>query len=97
MDPIQITDFKLWMPPLERSAPEGPGGGVGRSFAELLRETSAEAREAARSAERHLATGEGELHQVLLGLGKADLSFRLLLEVRNKLTEAYQELSRMQI
>ncbi len=36
------------------------------------------------------------VHDVVLSVAKADLSFRFLLEVRNRLTEAYQELSRMQ-
>jgi len=47
---------------------------------------------------RRLALGEGDnLHQVMLGLEKAKLSFELVTQVRNKLLEAYQDLLRMQI
>ena len=47
---------------------------------------------------RRLALGEGEnLHQVMLGLEKAKLSFELITQVRNKFLEAYQDLLRMQI
>lgn len=47
---------------------------------------------------RNLALGKADsLHQVLLSVTKADLTFRLMLEVRNKLTEAYQEIQRMQV
>ncbi len=43
-----------------------------------------------------LATGKiDNVHDVVLAVAKADLSFRFLLEVRNRLTEAYQEISRM--
>jgi flagellar hook-basal body complex protein FliE len=37
------------------------------------------------------------LHNVVLSVAKADMSFRLLLELRNRLTEAYQEIMRMQV
>jgi flagellar hook-basal body complex protein FliE len=47
---------------------------------------------------RELATGQTDnLHEVLLTVAKADLSFRTILEVRNRLTEAYQEVMRMQV
>lgn len=37
-----------------------------------------------------------DVHSVVMSTIKADLSFRFFLEMRNKLTESYQELSRMQ-
>jgi len=47
--------------------------------------------------EQFAAEGKGELHDVMAQIAKADVAFRFLLEVRNKLTEAYQELSRTPI
>lgn len=45
-----------------------------------------------------LATGDSEnLHQVMIALEKAKLSFELVVQVRNKLLEAYQEVMRMQV
>ena len=47
---------------------------------------------------RQLATGEtANIHDVMLTLEKSKVSFELLLAVRNKVLEAYQELMRMQI
>jgi flagellar hook-basal body complex protein FliE len=47
---------------------------------------------------RQLATGEtSNLHEVMITLEKSKVSFELLLAVRNKVLEAYQELMRMQI
>lgn len=47
---------------------------------------------------RKLALGETEnLHQVMIGLEKAKLSFELLMQVRNKLLDAYQDVMRMGI
>lgn len=37
------------------------------------------------------------VQDLVLSVAKADLSFRLVLEIRNKLIEAYQEVMRMQM
>lgn len=45
-----------------------------------------------------LAVGdEKNVHETMLAIEKADLSFRLLLQVRNKLLGAYQEIMRLQV
>jgi flagellar hook-basal body complex protein FliE len=47
---------------------------------------------------KSLAQGEiTDVHEVMLAMTRADLSFRMMLEVRNKLLEAYQEVMRMQV
>ena len=37
------------------------------------------------------------LHQAMIAMQEANVSFQLMVEVRNKLMESYQELMRMQI
>lgn len=45
-----------------------------------------------------LATGENKgLHEVMLAVEKASVSFQLLTQVRNKAVEAYQEIMRMPV
>lgn len=45
-----------------------------------------------------LAVGEADnLHQVMQSLEKAKLSFELMVQVRNRVLEAYQDIMRMQI
>lgn len=47
---------------------------------------------------RKLAAGEVDnLHQVMLSMEEAKMTFQLALQVRNRLLEAYQEVLRMQI
>lgn len=47
---------------------------------------------------RDLAMGATDnIHDVMLSVARADLSFRLILEIRNRLTEAYQDIMRMQV
>jgi len=45
-----------------------------------------------------LVAGEGgELHQVMIAAEEAGIALELLIEVRNKIIEAYQELMRMPV
>jgi flagellar hook-basal body complex protein FliE len=47
---------------------------------------------------QELAAGKpSDLHHVMLSLEDAKLSFQLLVQVRNKVLEAYQEVMRMQV
>ncbi len=45
-----------------------------------------------------LVTGEiDNIHQVMIAVEEADLAFRMMMEIRNKLVEAYQQIMRMQM
>lgn len=45
-----------------------------------------------------LATGQAQnLHQVMIDLEEARLSFQMLVQVRNRVLEAYQDVMRMQV
>jgi flagellar hook-basal body complex protein FliE len=43
-----------------------------------------------------LLKGEAGIHETMIAGQKADISFRLLLQVRNKVVDAYREIMRMQ-
>lgn len=54
--------------------------------------------EQADTAARDLAVGKtANLHEVIVAISEADLSFRLMMQMRNKLVEAYKEIMRMQV
>lgn len=40
--------------------------------------------------------GGGDLNEVMVAVEKADVSFQLMMQVRNKIVSAYQEIERMQ-
>ncbi len=45
-----------------------------------------------------LITGELEdVHQVVVAMEEAETSFRLLMEIRNKMVDAYKEVMKMQV
>jgi flagellar hook-basal body complex protein FliE len=44
-----------------------------------------------------LSGQNGSLHQTMIAMEEASVSFQLMVEVRNKLLESYQELMRMQV
>jgi flagellar hook-basal body complex protein FliE len=41
--------------------------------------------------------GTKNIHQTMIALEKANLSFRLMMQVRNKVVDAYREVIRMQV
>jgi flagellar hook-basal body complex protein FliE len=43
-----------------------------------------------------LQTGGGDLNSVMIAVEKADVSFQLMMQVRNKIVSAYQDIEKMQ-
>lgn len=80
----------------------GTAGGSApkRSFADeismFVTEVAAQG-EAAEVQSEQLAQGQGNVHETALALEKADIEMRLLMKGRNKIIEAYQEISRMPV
>ena len=77
------------------------GTGVFESFSSLLQQALQDVNQVHLQADagaQKLAAGEDvDIHQVMIGMEKANVAFGLTLQVRNKLVEAYQEIMRMQV
>ncbi|HHY37829.1 MAG TPA: flagellar hook-basal body complex protein FliE [Clostridia bacterium] len=81
-----------------------PGSPVG-DFASVLKEALTEGIEGAARLQDHadavlvnaLAGGNVEIHDVVLATEKAKLALELLIQIRNKAIESYQEIMRMQV
>lgn len=71
------------------------------SFSNMLKSAIGSVDEASKTADKQVedvVSGKSEnIHEVMISLQKAQLSFQLMLEIRNKAMETYQELSRMQL
>jgi flagellar hook-basal body complex protein FliE len=100
MDPTTIHGLTL---PTGRdaAAPSGQIGRGGSQFLDSLKSAISQVNDVQLEAGRavdDLMTGQTEnVHQTMVALQKADASFQLMMQVRNKLVAAYEEMNRMQI
>jgi flagellar hook-basal body complex protein FliE len=79
-------------------APAQPAGESFGSLLSRLVEDVNTRQTLARDAVHELqAGGNVSLHQAIIAMEEASVSFQLMVEVRNKLLESYQELMRMQV
>jgi flagellar hook-basal body complex protein FliE len=86
--------------------PTLPGTTAGKSTAEvpfadlvkgLVQDASQQQSQMSDSV-RQLVAGETDnIHEVVLTASRADLAFRLVMEVRNRMISSYEEIMRMQI
>jgi flagellar hook-basal body complex protein FliE len=100
MDPIAFSRFAAPQP-ISPPRREQPATAEPGSFAALLGEAVARVQQVQSQAEqevRKLLAGEPvELHRVLLAGEQASLASELLMAMRNKVIDAYQEIMRIQI
>ncbi len=94
-----ISSLRILPAEIESAAAEFPAA-AGGGFADTLRGAMDEMGELSSEAESKVAgvlTGTGtDVHSALIAVEKADLSFQLMMQVRNKIVSAYQEIARMQ-
>ena len=92
VNPISVRE--LQETPLERSAAPVSFSSVLGQFVGEISDKQAIAGETVNGL---LAGSNVSLHQAMIAMEEASVSFQLMVEVRNKLLESYQELMRMQI
>jgi len=73
------------------------GGSFANVLGNLVQEVSAKQTAAGDAVQGMLEDQGVSLHQAMIAMEEANVSFQLMVEVRNKLLESYQELMRMQI
>jgi flagellar hook-basal body complex protein FliE len=82
-------------------AKNGTARSEGADFGDVLKETIGEVNELQEKGQKamsDLATGQvKDLHQAAIAIDKAELSMKMMLEVRNKAINAYKEILRTQI
>lgn len=89
---------------LPLSLPKTSGSEVskaGDAFSKMLSSTIAQVNQAdvqGNTAIQKLQTGEAtNLHEVMIAVEEADLSIRMLVQMRNKALEAYNQIMQMQV
>jgi flagellar hook-basal body complex protein FliE len=83
------------------AAPAAPAAKAGGSFATVLEDSLTEVNRLQQKADAsitELATGgKAGLHETMIAMEQASVSFKLMMQVRNKIVEAYQEVMRIQV
>ena len=76
-------------------------GEIGESFANFLGDAIQSVDSSMKSSEakvQDFVTGKTDnMHDVMISMQQSQLSFQMMVEIRNKVIETYQELSRMQV
>ena len=100
MNPISALGSQPIQPPL----PPGVSAGAKQptsEFKNLLIDSIQQVNEAQKSADHAVETlvtgGDVNPAEVLSAVQKADLSFRMMMQVRNKMIQAYQEIREIRI
>ena len=74
------------------------GGG---SFSDILKDSIEKVgqleKEANEQTEKLASAGTQDVHNTMIAVSKADLSFQLMMQIRNKIIDAYQEIMRIQV
>lgn len=74
-----------------------PGGGDFMSMLNGAMKQADSLQNDANTQVANLLRGDGQdVHGAMIAVEKADISFQLMMQVRNKVVNAYQEISRMQ-
>jgi flagellar hook-basal body complex protein FliE len=85
------------LPSAAKAAHGMPGAHFGQLVSQGLERVDTQLM-AAQNDLQQLALGQGEsLHQVMIRMEEARLSFQLMMQVRNRVLEAYQDVMRMQL
>jgi flagellar hook-basal body complex protein FliE len=74
---------------------------TGNSFSEILKDSINKVGELEKDANEQaekLVRMEGQdIHNTMIAVEKADLSFQLMMQIRNKIINAYEEIMRIQV
>jgi len=79
----------------------GPDKSGGTSFSDILKKSvekvNALQKQADVAIDDLVLGGNKDIVQTVIAMEKADISFRLMMQVRNKIMQAYEEIMRMQV
>lgn len=102
MEFVSITPMPTDLRSLELRKSVATGGEeAGTRFGDMLKDAISSVNDLQKTSDmeiRNIMTGESEdLHTAVIAMQKADLSFQMMMQVRNKIVTAYQEVMRMQV
>jgi flagellar hook-basal body complex protein FliE len=97
INPIGSAPIASSFAPASGSQVEQSGGSFKSMLVDSIREVNSMQLQADQAVEGLLTGGEANPAEVLSAVQKADLAFRMMMQVRNKLVQAYQEVKDIRI
>ena len=96
-----MSDFQVYNDLQKIALPSAtPGPKPDSGFREFLKEAVNQVSSLEKDSNQQLGkflNNETDLHSVMIALEKADLSFQVMMQVRNKIVQAYQEIMRTSV
>ncbi len=100
MSDLTISNLQNLLPQIDTARKQTPDA-TSPSFSELVTRSLADVNRQVLDADRavnDLATGKNQdIHNTMIAMQKASISLELVLQIRNKLVSAYDEIRRMSI
>ena len=78
------------------STASGPDTGFGSLLKGALNQVSNSQSDAAQQVNTVLGGGSADMGKVMISVEKADVAFQLMMQVRNKIVSAYQDIEKLQ-
>ncbi len=75
---------------------ESEGGGFGATLKSAINQVNDLADNSDSKVSQLLQGDRQDVHNVMIAVEKADIAFQLMMQVRNKIVNAYQEVSKLQ-
>lgn len=98
MSEIRIGSGVFPPPPLQGAGPAKAGGAsFGDVLKDAVRDVNKLQTEADKAAEGLITGAQPNVHSTLVALEKADVSFKLMMKVRDKIVDAYREVMKMNV
>lgn len=92
--PIKPADIALEKTENEKKASAGP---FGAALKDAIADISKLQSDADKAIARVQLEDAGSIHEAMIALEKAGVSFQVMMQVRNRILDAYQEVMRMQV
>ena len=87
---------KTFPQPSAPSAEKSKGGAFGNMLEDAIKQVNNLETDSQTEMNKFL-NQDADLHSVMMALEKADISFQVMMQVRNKIVSAYQEIMKTQI
>lgn len=97
---VDALSFRTTTPAVSSAAPAAASTTASTGFSESLHKMIAtidDTTNTANTAVGDMLAGKGDVHTAMIALQRAEMTFQLSVQIRNKLVQAYQDVMRMPI